>query len=481
MAPAGYNEPFRLPMDPTHPRYKWAVMVLVTLATFMSVLDASIVNVAVPHIMRSFGVPLNDVKWVVSAYMLAYAVLIPLAGWLHFRIGLKRTFVGTLTVFTAASALCGLAWNNESLVFFRILQAIGAGAIMPTSMTLVSEVFAPHERGTAIGIWGLGVVVAPAVGPTLGGLLADTVGWRWIFYINILPGALAIGLGSAWLVANPPRERPFDAPGYALLALFLIAALLMLAEAGRLGWGDPWIVGGGLTALVSLVAFVGVERRSAHPIVDLALFNRPTFTGATLLGVFRSIVLFGSLFLLPVLMQNVMGYSAATAGLVLAPGAVAMGIFMPVAGRLSDRLGARPLAFVGVGLTTAFLYFMAALPVDAGLWAITWPQVLRGLGVALLLAPVSAAAMNAVPQDEVGMASGIINLFQQVGGAAGITVLELLLEMRLHTRAGTRADLEHMQGSAEAAAAFGDVFLLCLAIMALAFLPAAMLGREAKR
>lgn len=490
--------------------YKWTVMAIVMLGTFMSILDSSIVNVAVPHIMAGFGVNLDEAKWIVTGYMLGYAVLMPITGWTREVAGLKRTFVWALVVFTVGSALCGMAWSNDSLIAARIIQAVGGGAIMPTGMTLITEVFEPQERGLALGIWGVGAIVAPAIGPTLGGYMVDSLGWRSIFYVNLPVGIVGVVLAQALLVEGKTRKRPFDFVGYFSLSAFLISMLLAVSEGQSKGWHSLFIQLNWIIAACSLLVFLAAALTNEHPILDLQLFKVRNFTLAAVLGVFRSVGLFGSTFLLPVFMQNLMGYDATRAGIALMPGALMIAVVMPIGGRLSDRMGARPLAIIGISGTAAFLYMLHNLSPSAEYGQIFWPLIVRGLGVGFLMAPITSAAMNAVAPEKIGMASGMLNLLQQVGGAIGIAYVEVLVERRsifhferisesvsAHPALAARVEaFMHHAGAAShkgmavlaavgkrtaAARAFDDAFLVTAGIVLIGLVPALFLQNTRHR
>ncbi len=491
---------------PTHgPRYKWAVMTIVIIGTFMAILDSSIVNVALPHIMTAFGSSLDEAKWIVSGYMLAYAVLIPLAGYARDVVGGKITYMTALAVFTLASALCSFAWSNESLVFFRVLQAIGGGAIMPTGLMLITEAFEPHERGSAIGLWGVGITIAPALGPTLGGILVDTLGWRSIFYLNIPIGIFGVLLAQRLLISSPFQKRSFDFAGYIALSVFIIGALWGISEGHSLGWNSlPVMASLGLSAL-AFALFLAIETRIGHPIIWLRIFRIRNFTIAALISVLRALALFGTVFLLPVFMQNVMGYTATQTGMGLMPGAVAIGLFMPIAGRISDRYGPRGSSVFGVAVTAISLYMFSLLEADTPYMFMFWALVIRGVGLAFIMGPVTSAAMNAVAPTLIGMSSGVLNLFQQVGGAAGIALLELYVQVRavaVGRTLSTGLDAERLLTQLEAmgivsgegrippnvevtdlarqaaATAFGDVFLLSAIVMALGLIPALLMDNR---
>jgi DHA2 family multidrug resistance protein len=420
--------------------------------------------------MTSYGVGLNEVKWVVTGYMLAYAVLMPATGWARDTFGSKRTFLFSLAVFTIGSLLCGLAWNNTTLVLARVVQAIGGGAIMPTGMTLITEVFEPHERGSAIGIWGLGAIIAPALGPTLGGFIVDTIGWRWIFFVNIPVGIGGILAAQAYLREGARHPKPFDFQGFSLLAVAIVTLLFAVAEGQSWGWTSAPILACFGVGLFSLLGFLKYASGRQDAILDLALFKIRNFWTSATLGLSRSVALFGSTFLLPVYLQHVAGISATHTGLLMMPGAIAIGISMPLVGRLSDRIGARLPAIAGILLASASVGAFYWLRPDTGAAGVIVPLVLRGFGVGMLMAPVTAAAMNALPSRSIGMGSGMLNLIQQIGGAAGISLLEGIVQYR--------SAMYRLQGAASVAAeghAYNDAFFVAGLVVFLGIVPALLL------
>jgi DHA2 family multidrug resistance protein len=404
------------------------VLAVVITGTFMAVLDMTIVNVALPNIMTSFGVNVKVVQWISTAFFIATAVCMPLTGWLGRRIGLGRLFLLELGVFTLGSFLCTIAWTIDGLIFARVVQALGAGAIMPSSIAIITDTFPPGERGRALGVWGIGFMVGPAIGPTLGGYLTDWFTWRSIFAINLPVGAVAFLFA---LVALRPgsmeRGLPFDWKGYGALAVFLIAGLLTLENGQDEGWTSGVILlGAGLTG-AALLLFVALVWDAPHAVMPLRLFTSSDFSLSVLLGFIRSSAMFGPFFLLPLFLQNVQGRDTIDTGLLMVPTALSVAVSMPLAGVLTDRFGARWPTVAGFLIAAYAQYLFTQMDPLVGRWAVIYPQLWRGLGVALIMTPVNVAAMNSVSRTDAGVASWMVNLTQSVGGAATIAVLSTLL------------------------------------------------------
>lgn len=422
-----------------NPRYKWEVLAIIMIGTFMGTLDASIVNVSLPNIMASFGSPLDDVEWVVIAYMLGFAVAIPLTGWFKDRVGHKHLYVMSLTLFTFGSILCAMAWNLPSLIIARIIQAFGGGAITPTAMAMISDVFEPRERGRALGYWGIALITGPAVGPTLGGFLTNEVGWRSIFAVNLPVGVL--GVLAAMFVLKPDRphpsaRKPFDLGGFCFLTMFLVAFLLGLSKGEREGWESPYIVICLIFSIIGLGGFLLVESLVRDGIMDIRLFKYPIFSVCMVVTVIRSIALFGSIFLVPIFLQRVMGFDEIDCGLLMLPGAIVIGCIMPIAGWISDRSGPRLLAIAGQILTAYFMYLYRGLDVNTSVWGVIYPMLIRGLGIGLLFVPITAAALNSIPRHKSGVASSMLNLIQQVAASIGVALLAMVLSHRQHFHQG---------------------------------------------
>ena len=416
---------------------RWGVLGIIMLGTFMAILDSSIVNVALPHMMSNFGVNRDKIEWVSTGYLLTSAVVMPLVGWLTTRISYKALYLGSLFVFTVSSGLCAMAWSYESLVAARILQAAGGGAIQPIGMAIIAELFEPHERGRALGIWGTGIMVGPALGPTLGGYLTDTFSWRTIFSVNLPIGALTLLAGL--IVMRPLRahgpKRLFDMFGFAFLAMALIAGLTALSNGQEKGWTSDYVHICEAFTVVGLVMFIAVELTVTHPLLDLRLFLIRNYTLSILLAVFRAVGLFGSVFLFPIFLQTLMGYTSVQAGLWMMPGAIAVGLTMPVAGWLADRYSPAWLTASGCALVGSSLILFGVMDPLSSWPILVWPQITRGIGLALMMAPLTAAALNAVPRSALAMASSFVNVSQNVGGSLGIALLNTFVTNSIHRHA----------------------------------------------
>lgn len=411
---------------------KWAILTVVILGSFMPILDNNIVNVALPKIMATFGATVDQIEWVVTGYMIAFAIIMPATSWLQEFLGLKKVFLGSLALFCLGSAFCGLAWSKDSLIFFRILQALGGGALMPSGLTLVSFAFLPKERGMAMGIWSIGAMVAPAVGPFLGGYLADEMSWRAIFYINLPVGAISILAAILTLPTIKSGEaiRKFDFLGFSGLAVFLSFLLIALAQGQREGWNSDYILSCFGLSLLGLIIFIIANLSVQEPIVDLRLFAIPNFLMANIVNFVRAVAIFGSLFLLPLFLQNLLQYTAFGSGIILAPLAIAVAIVAPFSGFISDRIGPRLPLTLGTILVAISLYIFKDLSLNSDYWFLFWPQVLRGVGLGLINAPLMSAAINAVRREQTGVAASFITIIMQIGGAFGVSLLSTILQRR---------------------------------------------------
>ncbi len=415
--------------------YKWIVMGIVMAGTLMASLDSSIVNVSIPSIMADFGAAVDDIEWVVTGYMIAFATLMPLTAWLRDRVGYKVLYMTSLVVFTVGSLLCGVAWNLPSLIGARVIQALGGGAITPTGMAMIAEVFAPHERGKAMGIWGMGVIMGPAVGPTIGGYLTNHFGWRSIFLVNLPIGIIVFIASFILLVRDTPHSsthRRFDFWGFIFLTIFLVSLLLGLTKGESEGWTSSYILTCAVLSILGLICFLLVEATTpGYGIIDLRLFKLPVFSACAVVFLVRSVVLFGGIFLLPLFMQQQMGYDEIQSGLILLPGSLLMAFVMPFGGKLSDGIGPRIPTILGLIGLWLFMFMYRNMDVNMTAMDIINPTLVRGVGLGLLMAPVTAAAMNAVSQKDAGMASSMLNILQQVGGSIGISLLSTVLSHRV--------------------------------------------------
>jgi EmrB/QacA subfamily drug resistance transporter len=324
------------------------------------------------------------------------------------------------------TAACAFSWSYESLIGARILAAMGTGGIQPVGMAIVASLFEPHERGRALGMWGTGIMIGPALGPTLGGYLTDLFGWRSIFSVMLLPGVITF-FAAIFIIRNPKlsnqKRIPFDWWGYALLSIALIAGLLALSKGQEKGWHSEYLYTCLALSLPAFILFIAVETSIEHPLLDLSLFRFSNYTLCMILSLFRSMGLFGSIFLMPIFLQNLTGFTAIQAGLWMMPTAITMTFAMPVAGRLTDRFKPGILAAGGSFLAGLSLLIYGYLDPLSGPWMIIGPQIIRGIGLGFLMAPLMTAAVNSVPTEKVATASSFLNVANQVGGSFGIAML----------------------------------------------------------
>lgn len=424
----------------------WIIAATVMLSTFMEVLDTSIVNVSLPHIAGNLSATLDEATWVLTSYLVANAIILPITGWLGNYFGRKRLLLTAVAGFTIASMLCGLAPNLPLLVLFRVLQGAFGGSLQPVSQAVLLETFPPEKRGQAMAIWGMGIVVAPILGPMLGGYLTDTLSWRWVFYLNLPVGIIALVM-TYLFIFDPPYIRRLssrvDAWGLGMLAVGVASLQIMLDKGQEADWfGSRFIVALAVIAAVGLIAFVIRELRTEHPIVDLRVFKIRTYAAGVGLMTVLGFVLYGSLVLLPLFLQVLLGYTAFQAGMWTGARGIGSLVFMPVCGLLlGRRWSARGLLFFGLLVDSAALFVMANFNLNTGPWAVFWQQVFQGSGLAFIFVPLTTATMDPIPNAEMGNATSLFNLMRNLGGSFGIATTQALLARReqLHqTRLGSQ-------------------------------------------
>jgi len=411
---------------------KWWTLVSVAFALFMIMLDNTVVNVALPSIRRDLGISLSSLEWVVSGYVLSFGVLMLTGGKLADMFGRRKVFVIGLFVFTLSSLACGLATGAGFLITARVAQGVGAAFMLPATLSIITATFAPKERGTALGIWAGVSALALAIGPLLGGLITEHIGWNWIFYINV-PVGLVGAVGALTVIReskDTTREQRLDAPGLITSGVGFFAVVFALIESSRYGWGSAIILGLFALAVAALAAFVAVESRQRLPMFDLGLFRNGTFVGANIVALLVTLSMFGVFFYISIYMQNVRGYSALGAGATFLPMTLLIIVVAPVSGRYSDRLGSRGLMAGGMALTGASLLLFTRLEPQSSFWVLFPALVVGGFGMALTMTPMTAAAMSAVPVDKAGVGSGMLNTFRQIGGALGIALMGAILSNR---------------------------------------------------
>jgi MFS transporter, DHA2 family, multidrug resistance protein len=420
----------------------WVVAFAVMSATFMEVLDTTVVNVSLPHIAGDLSATIDESTWALTSYLVANAVILPLAGWLSHQFGRKRLLMSSVAAFTAASLLCGFAPSLPFLILFRVIQGTSGGVLQPLSQAVLLETFPPEQRGKAMGFWGLGIVVAPILGPVLGGWLTDSYSWRWVFYINLPVGIAALAMIRAF-VFDPSyigkqgkQGERVDWTGIGLLALG-IGALQVFLDKGQ---EDDWFASHPMTALavvsaVALAAFLAHEMRVEHPVVDLRVFRLRTYSVGVFLMTMVGFVLFGSLVLLPIFLQTLLGYPALQAGIALAPRGMGSFLAMPLVGMILGRVDARRLLALGIFGGAVTLFWLGSLNLNAGYWDVFWPQFLQGISLALLFVPLTTITMDPIPRESMGNATSIFNLMRNIGGSLGIAVATTVLarQQQVHT------------------------------------------------
>src|SRR6195256_5918122 len=421
------------------PRHNpWAVALTVTMATFMEVLDTSIANVSLPHIAGNLSVTINESTWVLTSYLVSNAVILPIAAWLSGRVGRKRFYMTCVALFTASSFLCGLAPSLGALIFFRILQGIGGGGLGPSEQAILADTFPPAQRGMAFAVYGMAVVLAPAIGPTLGGFITDHYSWRWIFYINVPVGIASMVLSSRILV-DPPhlieakkRVGPVDTVGLGLIAVGLGALEYVLDKGQEEDWfNSHTILIFSTIAAVALVSFVLWEWREEHPVVEVRLFRDRNFAVANLMMLVMGMALYGSTVLLPLYLQVWLGYSAQEAGMVLSPGGVIGILLLPLVGRLLSKVDARYLIAFGFLVTsTALLHMAHTLHPGIDFRAAVLMRMFQASGIAFLFVPINSIVYNGIPPQKNNQVSGIVNLSRNMGGDIGIALVTTLIARR---------------------------------------------------
>ncbi len=415
---------------------KWVIALSVMLPTIMEIVDTTIVNVSLPHIRGSLSVGLDESTWILTSYLVSNAIIIPITGWLGNTFGRKRYLMFSIFAFTVMSFLCGYADSFYMLVAFRFLQGIAGGGLQPISQAILLESFPKEQRGLAMAVFGMGVVVGPVLGPVFGGWITDNWGWRWIFYINIPVGILSFIMINMFVfdpdyISNSKKTK-IDYVGLSLLTVGVGALQILLDNAQRKDWfASHFITTLAILSAISLTLFVINELKVKNPVVNLRIFRHPSFSIGNMIMFFGFFGFFGTIVLLPLYLQNLMGYTAFLAGLVLGPGALTTFLFMPLSGKLLERgFDARRLLFVGLAMNAVAVYIMAHFNLSADFWYVIMPRGLQGIAVAFFFVPLAAATFANVENEEVGNASGIFNFIKNIGGSFGTSIVMTILTRR---------------------------------------------------
>ena len=410
---------------------KWLITISVMLPTIMEIIDTSVANVALPHMQGSLNAGTDEITWVLTSYLVANAVVLPMTGWLARMFGRKRFLITCIILFTFSSLLCGAAPTLATLIFFRIIQGAAGGALIPTSQAIMMETFPPHQQGMSMAIFGVGAMFGPIIGPALGGWITDNMNWRWIFYINIPIGIVAVIMATYFIFDPPYLKRTrvsIDYWGLTLLVIGLGALQVVLDKGQQDDWfNSSFILGCSVVSAFSLLLLIYVELKHPHPIVNLRLFKNLSFSAGNFIMFIVGFCLYSSIMLIPLFLQTLMGYNATMAGMVLAPGGVATLITMPFVGALISRYDGRKVVFFGLLIGAWSMYIMRGFTLETAYWDFVWPRIVLGVGLAMIFVPLTTVTLATIHKEEMGNATGIFNLLRNVGGSVGIAIAATLL------------------------------------------------------
>lgn len=411
--------------------YRWLSLGVTTIGSLMSILNMTMVNIGLPKILTTFGVDVQEGQWVLTSYMIALAVVVPVSGFLAEKIGMKRLYMITMALFVVGSVLCGFAWDLPSLILFRVLQGLGGGMLQPLGMAIVFTLVTPRERPQFMALLGLPMLVAPLLGPTVGGYLVEYVSWRTIFTVNVPVGIVGLVMAALLLRETPARRgAALDVPGFVLSSLAFPTLLLGFSYGAQDGWG-AWHTQ--LFLAVGAVTFLGwifVELAQDDPMLDLRLFANPIYTLATVMNFVIQLSIFGTMLLLPLLLQTAQGLGALQAGLILVPQGIASFVSMNVSGRLYNLVGPRPLVFFGVSVLAITTWEFSQLSLDTPSTFITLLATVRGFSMGFCMMPIMTASYNTVPQDKIGRATALSNSLMRVFGSFSTSFIATVLNAR---------------------------------------------------
>ena len=479
-------------------REVWIVSAVVVIGVIMSILDTTIVNVALETLSRELDAPLNTIQWVATGYLLALATVIPLTGWMSERFGSKRIWMVSVTLFGAGSALCGLAWSAESLIVFRVLQGFGGGMIMPVGMALLAQTAGPARVGRVMSVVGVPMLLGPVLGPVIGGVIVDSASWRWIFYVNVPIAIFALALAAKLLHRDHGRADAgrLDWAGLLLLSPGLGLFVFGLSESeSHGGFGDPVVWGPIVVGAVLVALFVRHAARASRPLIDVRLFRVRAFSAAASTTFLVGAALFGAMIILPLYYQVARGETALTAGVLMAPQGFGAAMAMPLAGRLTDRVGGGRVALVGLLILTVGTIPFAFLAADSSYRVLAALLVVRGLGIGASMMPAMAAAYATLERAAVPRATSALNALQRIGGSIGTAVLAVVLQGNIKDELATlpggaaaaSGTLERLPEAARArvaeplASAFGSTFWWAVAMSVAALVPATILAVTQRR
>ena len=424
---------------PARERYvnPWIIAISVMLGTFLEVLDTTVVNVSLPHIAGNLSATVDESTWVLTSYLVANAIILPMTGWLANHFGRKRMLMTSITGFTLASFMCGLAPNLPFLILFRVIQGATGGGLQPLSQAIMLEAFPPEQRGKAMAFWALGIVVAPMLGPVLGGWITDNYSWRWIFYIN-LPIGIGAMIMSKRFIFDPGyiarKTERVDYWGIGLLAIGIAALQIVLDKGQEEDWfSSHFITWLAVISLVGLAAFVVRELVADHPVVDLRVFQVRTYATGVFMMTVLGYVLYGSTVLLPIFLQVLLGYPSLQAGFAMLPRGLGSFIAMPFVGILMSKVEARKLLLVGFTVAAYAMWMLGRINLNAGYWDVFWPQFIQGLSMGFLFVPLTTITHDAISKERMGNATSIFNLMRNIGGSIGIAMVTTMVARHTQT------------------------------------------------
>jgi DHA2 family multidrug resistance protein len=422
----------RLPEVPVPVSNPWLVAISVMLATFMEVLDTSIASVALPYIAGSVSATNDEATWVLTSYLVANAIILPASSWFSQRFGRKRFLLTCIVIFTISSFACGAADSLAMILIARAVQGAGGGALQPLSQAILLESFPPHKRGQAMALFGLGVVVAPVLGPTVGGWLTEAYSWRWAFYINIPIGILAIFMIMRYvhdpIYIRDAKPGRFDGIGFGLLAVWLGALQIVLDKGQEDDWfGATWIRWAVTILVVCFISFLVWELRQSNPLVKLRVFlNRNFSLGCLLIGLFGGVI-YAMITLLPLFYQELLGYNALSAGMAVSPRGFGAIVAMPLIGLIGSRIDNRYILALGFGIFGVCGLWFARVDLDISQWSMLWPVIISGFGASMVFVPLATTSMANLPNEEIGNAAGLFNLLRNIGGSIGISIVNTVV------------------------------------------------------
>jgi DHA2 family multidrug resistance protein len=413
---------------------RWIVAITVMLPTLIEIVDTSVVNVSLDHIRGSLSAGIDESTWTITSYLVSNAIIIPISGWLSRLFGRKHYLIFSISLFTFSSFMCGSSWNLQSLVFFRVLQGLGGGALQPISQAILLETFPPHQHGMAMAIFGVGIMFGPIIGPLLGGWITDNWSWNWIFYINVPIGIISI-LMTLFFIIDPPYMQRIKMKIDYWGLLFLVIGLGCLQVVLDKGEREDWFSSGFITwmsyiSISSLIMFILVEFFAENPIVNLRTFKNLSFSTGNVIMFFVFFNLFGSIVLLPIFLQTLMGYTSFLAGLALGPGGIATMIAMPIAGKLITKINPKVILAFGIAVAGYSVHMMGQFNLNVDFNTVFWPRVVLGVGMGFLFIPLTTMTMSNIRKEEMGNATGIFNLLRNLGGSFGVAFITTMLARR---------------------------------------------------